>query len=299
MITSPILSLHMPDGLIEGHWLALGWVCAGLLAWFGTRRLADSDIPKIALLCAVFFITSIIPIQIPGGPRAHLLLNGLIGVILGRQCVLAFAPALFLQAVLFSHGGFLTLGLNLCVMSLPALLSRQLFVGLLWFGDTFPRWSLFLAEMLAHFATLMVLSCVAGSLYISFQKQDFYLTPEGFFSPLNNAFVIPICMVVSGIIAYATRQATKDSIFSAGFFAGEITVLVSLAANCLVMFLCGVPDLASVFLITLLVHLPLAIVEGLITGSVIQFIHKVKPELMPLSSTSDQKTSSIPDTLES
>jgi Cobalt uptake substrate-specific transmembrane region len=164
---------------------------------------------------------------------------------------------------------------------------------------TFPRWSLLLAEMLAHFATLMVLSCVAGSLYISFQKQDFYLTPEGFFSPLNNAFVIPICMVVSGIIAYVMRQATKDSIFSAGFFAGEITVLVSLAANCLVMFLCGVPDLASVFLITLLVHLPLAIVEGLITGSVIQFIHKVKPELMPLSSTSDQKRSSIPDTLKS
>ncbi|MFN6051235.1 MAG: energy-coupling factor ABC transporter permease, partial [Planctomycetia bacterium] len=154
MITSPILALHMPDGLIEGHWLALGWVCAGLLAWFGTRRLADSDIPKIALLCAVFFITSIIPIQIPGGPRAHLLLNGLIGIILGRQCVLAFAPALFLQAVLFSHGGFLTLGLNLCVMSLPALLSRQLFVGLLRLGETFPRWLLFVAEMLAHFATL-------------------------------------------------------------------------------------------------------------------------------------------------
>ncbi|MFN6051615.1 MAG: hypothetical protein ACK47R_12355 [Planctomycetia bacterium] len=45
--------------------------------------------------------------------------------------------------------------------------------------------------------------------------------------------------------------------------------------------------------------MPLAIVEGLITGSIIQFIHKVKPELMPLSSTSDQKTSSIPDILKS
>ena len=33
----------------------------------------------------------------------------------------AIAPALFLQSLLFAHGGFLSLGLNICVMTIPAL----------------------------------------------------------------------------------------------------------------------------------------------------------------------------------
>ena len=61
-----------------------------------------------------------------GPSSAHLLLNGLIGVVLGRRAVLAILVGLTLQAILFGHGGFLTLGVNTCVMALPALAVGQL-----------------------------------------------------------------------------------------------------------------------------------------------------------------------------
>src|SRR5207249_1854400 len=57
----------------------------------------------------------------------HLLLNGLVGVILGRRAALAIPVGLFLQAALLGHGGVLTLGVNSCVMTLPALLASQMF----------------------------------------------------------------------------------------------------------------------------------------------------------------------------
>src|SRR5205823_3097161 len=57
----------------------------------------------------------------------HLLLNGLVGVILGRRAALAIPVGLFLQAALLGHGGFTSLGINSLTMVLPALLAWQLF----------------------------------------------------------------------------------------------------------------------------------------------------------------------------
>ena len=118
----PIFGVHLPDGLIQGPGIITGWCIALLLLLLGSRNLSNDEIPKISLLTAVFFLTSLFPIQVPGGPKTHLLLNGLIGVILGQRAVLAIAPALFLQSLLFAHGGFLSLGLNICIMTIPALL---------------------------------------------------------------------------------------------------------------------------------------------------------------------------------
>src|SRR5262249_15470636 len=76
-----------------------------------------------------FFIASSIHVPIPGSPSsAHLLLNGLVGVLLGWRAALAIPIGLFLQATLLGHGGFLALGVNSFVMTLPALLARWTFV---------------------------------------------------------------------------------------------------------------------------------------------------------------------------
>src|SRR5207302_1621918 len=53
--------------------------------------------------------------------------NGLVGVVLGRRAPLAICVGLVLQALLFNHGGFDVLGVNACIMGLPALAAGLLF----------------------------------------------------------------------------------------------------------------------------------------------------------------------------
>jgi cobalt/nickel transport system permease protein len=51
----------------------------------------------------------------------HLILNGLVGVVLGRRAPLAVSVGLLLQFLLLNHGGLTTLGLNACIIGIPAL----------------------------------------------------------------------------------------------------------------------------------------------------------------------------------
>jgi cobalt/nickel transport system permease protein len=129
-------AIHISDGVLRAPWLAVGFVVAGLLVLLAAYRVRDEEIPRIALLSAAFFVATLM--HLPLGPtRVHLLLNGLVGVVLGRRAPLAIMMGLALQAVLLGHGGFTTIGVNACVMTLPALLAAALFAGLRrlpWFG---------------------------------------------------------------------------------------------------------------------------------------------------------------------
>src|SRR5262249_12896203 len=106
-----------------------GFVVAGVLAALGAWRIRDEEIPRVALLSAAFFLASSFHIRFPGG-TAHLLLNGLVGVILGWRAFLAIPIGLLLQSLLLSHGGMSALGVNSCVMGLPALGAFLLFRAL-------------------------------------------------------------------------------------------------------------------------------------------------------------------------
>src|SRR5262249_1910694 len=126
----PLWAVHISDGMLEPAWWVGGFVVAGLLLLVGAWRLRDDEIPRVAVLAAAFFVASLIHVPVPGGPKTHLLLTGLLGVVLRRRALLAIPVALFLQAALFSHGGLSMLGVNSCVMSLPALGAWVLFAGL-------------------------------------------------------------------------------------------------------------------------------------------------------------------------
>jgi cobalt/nickel transport system permease protein len=129
-------AVHISDGVVTAPWLVGGFVLAGLLALLAAYRVRDEEIPRIAVLSAAFFVATLM--HLPLGPtRVHLLLNGLVGVVLGRRAPLAIFIGLGLQAALLGHGGFTTIGVNACVMTLPALLAAALFAGLRrlpWFG---------------------------------------------------------------------------------------------------------------------------------------------------------------------
>ena len=123
-------AVHISDGVLSAPWLAGGFAVSGLLALLAAYRVRDEEIPQIALLSAAFFVASLLHVRL-GPTSVHLLLNGLVGVVLGRRAPLAILIGLGLQAVLLGHGGFTTIGINACVMTLPALLAGWLFAVLL------------------------------------------------------------------------------------------------------------------------------------------------------------------------
>ena len=122
-----LLAVHISDGVLAPIFLGLGFFVALLLILPAIIRVDEEEIPRIGLLTAAFFVASLIHIKL-GVTSVHMLLNGLVGVILGRRAPLAIAIALGLQALLLGHGGFTTLGVNTVVMSIPALVARCVFV---------------------------------------------------------------------------------------------------------------------------------------------------------------------------
>lgn len=86
----------------------------------------EENIPKAALMTAAFFVATWIHIPVPP-TSVHLVLNGIMGVVLGWYAVPAIVVGLFLQVVMFQHGGLTTLGVNATMMGVPALLAFGIF----------------------------------------------------------------------------------------------------------------------------------------------------------------------------
>jgi cobalt/nickel transport system permease protein len=142
-----------------------------------------------------------------GPASAHLILNGLVGLMLGWGAFPAILVALVLQAVLFQFGGITTLGVNTVIMALPAVICHYLF------------------------------------------------------SPL-------------------IRQRPPIA-FAAGCACGVIAVLLSalLAALALIG---SQTQFTQVAMLLAGAHLPVMIIEGLVTGFCIAFLLKVKPSLLQI-----------------
>jgi len=106
--------------------LAGGMLLAAGGAAVGLRRLQPADMPRTALLTSAFFVASLIHVPVMGTP-VHLVLNGLLGLVLGWSAFPAVLVGLLLQAVLFGFGGLLAVGVNTVVMALPAVICYYLF----------------------------------------------------------------------------------------------------------------------------------------------------------------------------
>jgi cobalt/nickel transport system permease protein len=115
---------HIPDGVLAAPVLIGGALISAGLVTVALRRLDYERLPQASVLAAAFFVASLI--QVPAGPTSvHLLLNGLMGLLLGWTAVPAILVALVLQAVFFGYGGLVVLGVNTLNMALPALVCAQ------------------------------------------------------------------------------------------------------------------------------------------------------------------------------
>lgn len=123
--------MHIPDGVLPAQVCAAGYAIAAPVTWYSLRKINRQPdptvgIPKAALLTATFFVASSIHIPVPP-VSVHLVLNGLLGAILGYYAFPAILIGLFFQAVILGHGGLTTLGVDAAMMGIPALLSYQIF----------------------------------------------------------------------------------------------------------------------------------------------------------------------------
>lgn len=208
-------AMHISDGVLTAPWLAAGFALAGLLALAAAYRVRDEEIPRIAVLSAAFFVATLMHLKV-GPTSVHLLLNGLVGVVLGWRAPLAILVGLALQAVLLGHGGLTTIGVNACVMTLPALLAAALFSAL-------RRLPLF---------------------------------------DSGRSAITWLC----------------------GCLLGMIAVLATLVLHAAVLLFGGAEDWPGIVRFVFYAHLPLVLLEGAVLGFIVNFLVRVKPEMLGLHS---------------
>ncbi len=125
--------MHISEGALSLPILAGSGAFVALGTALGLKRLDYDKIMTVALLSSAFFVASLI--HVPVGPVSmHLMLNGLLGVILGFGAVPAIAVALILQALLFQFGGLTVLGVNAFIMAAPAVIVYLLFGSMIRAG---------------------------------------------------------------------------------------------------------------------------------------------------------------------
>lgn len=112
---------HIPDGVLTAPILIGGAVVTACVVTVAVRRLNSDQIPQAAVMAAAFFVASLISVPV-GVSSVHLILNGLMGLVLGWAAVPAIMVALLLQTVFFGFGGILVLGVNAMNIAVPALL---------------------------------------------------------------------------------------------------------------------------------------------------------------------------------
>ncbi len=198
--------MHVSEGVLSAPVLVGGAaLTAGGLA-IGLKKMDYERLPEVAVLSSVFFVASLI--HVPVGPSAaHLVLNGLCGILLGWLAFPAIFVGLALQAVLFEFGGLTTLGINTFNMAFPAVI---------------------LGFICRHYVRS------------------------------SSAFVRGVAEFAAG--------------------AGAILFAGILVAASLVLALGESMDAAAKLIVA--AHIPIMIIEGVITIFVVEFIKKTRPEML-------------------
>ena len=122
--------MHLSEGVLHTPVLLAGVALAVVGVAVGLRCLESERLPLTALFAAAFFVAGTIHVPVGIG-SVHLILNGMAGLFLGWAVFPAFLIALLLQVLFFSFGGFAVLGVNLCVMALPAVAAHYVLRGYL------------------------------------------------------------------------------------------------------------------------------------------------------------------------
>jgi cobalt/nickel transport system permease protein len=278
-MTMSLLAVHISDGVLTWPWVLGGFVAAAVLIALGCYRLTDSEVPFLALITAAFFVASLVHIRV-GPTSVHLLLNGLAGVLLGLRAGPSIAVGLTLQAVLIGHGGFSSLGVNICVMTIPAL-----FAGVAYrFALHRPIWAHGVSRfaLVSTSAFVWCAAALAGVLVL-FARSWNELSIDVIHRFAQDWWTWIALVALAALAAVGERRLETDPAFPAGLLLGVVTTVLTVGLNALVLRFVLPGDSEPIAAIVFLAHLPVAAIEGVILGAALGFLTHAAPHLLPLS----------------
>ncbi len=180
--------MHISEGILSAPVLIAGGGAAIAGTALGLKAIDYDRISTVGMLSSAFFVASLIHVNV-GPSSTHLVLNGMVGLMLGWAAFPAILVALILQAFLFQYGGITVLGVNTVIMALPAVICYYVFSPLLFKS--------YRVAMAGAFA------CGFGSVFLSalLMGLSLILTEENFWeiSALILAANLPV-MIIEGII---------------------------------------------------------------------------------------------------
>ncbi len=180
--------MHISEGILSGQVLSAGAAIAVAGTGIGLKKIDYDKIVHVAILASAFFVASLIHINI-GPASVHLILNGILGLLLGFAAIPAILTALLLQSVLFQYGGLTALGVNVVIMAFPAVLVHYLFLPFLGKSSKLN----FTAGFLAGLFSILLSSLLLGA--------ALWFTDKNFFETSFAIIItyIPV-MIIEGII---------------------------------------------------------------------------------------------------
>jgi ABC-type Co2+ transport system permease subunit len=288
-----VFAVHLSDGVIAGPWLVAGWVLAAGVVAVASWRIGEVEIPRIGVLTAAFFVGSQIHLPL-GGVSAHLLLNGLLGVVIGVRAGLAIAVGLLLQALLFGHGGVTALGVNVAVYAPPAMIAGLSCGPLRRSG---------LVRIPSVRFTLVLLATVVllGTAVLAVQWLQRVLTEGRNLFPANlgewwltHPAVAGVVLVGAVAVAATERWLEADPEFAVGLLLGGATAYATVGLNALWLAVAGLPAVRAVAGVALFANLQVVMVEAVGVGFVLAFLAKARPEWVggPIDHSGTGNTSS-------
>jgi cobalt/nickel transport system permease protein len=180
--------MHISEGVLSAPVLISGGVLAFAGTAIGLKKIDYEHIAQVGVLSSAFFVASLIHVNI-GPSSAHLILNGLMGLILGWAAFPAVLVALILQAVFFQFGGLTTLGVNTVIMALPAVMCYYAFTPMIHKKNALALFAAFSCGFASVF-----LSALFVGLALIFTEENFWEV-----STLIVIANLPV-MIIEGII---------------------------------------------------------------------------------------------------
>ncbi|ADG94260.1 cobalamin (vitamin B12) biosynthesis CbiM protein [Arcobacter nitrofigilis DSM 7299] len=118
--------MHIADGVLTLESTAVVSAISLVCLYISIKSIKDEKITLAAAMSAMFFIATFIHVPL-GVTQIHLVLIGVIGILIGWMSFISIFIALVLQALLLGYGGVVSLGVNLFVMGMPAIIVYYLY----------------------------------------------------------------------------------------------------------------------------------------------------------------------------
>ena len=191
--------MHISEGVLPLWEIATGWGLTVVGTALGLKKLEGERLVLTALLTSLFFVASLVHVPVGVG-SAHLIFNGIIGLLLGWGAFPVILIGLFFQALLFQFGGLLVLGVNTFNMAFPAVVSYYLFRNWIKEGG----WKFYAGAFLSAFVSILGAGLlVAVELTLMGEK---FLTDAG----LIFAIHIPIAAIEGVIYIFLLKFLKKN-----------------------------------------------------------------------------------------